>query len=968
MAECNVSLPFQCVKPDCKYSYASWCPTCEKESPRRRTKSETYEPCKRKGKEMKTFTPKKFDKHRGYENMDLEYDSKDLRMMERVRTNLCELPTSYITNNVNKNGEYLDMDYDGFCDRKHYEEKPYKQTNYNGITKCMLVESKVKSKRSPPPNPAKSSLSPPVTSNKSPLCTKPHHHLSQNSILCSKASTSPSSNSPQTLNPPATNQSPLASSPKLGSSPSSSPKYRLENNDIRPIFETCTFFDKQIDPVQIKERYAKELEVLREKLRDLRSNRYNPANPPMTIQNLDVQPKPPAPEVKVIEIVRRPRIDVVDSKSETKRNCRISVKTKGKFAALRSAKLRARTPRTQQSLESDSSDLEGSEKEECDEVNSDVHETSHETGFEKPLVLKTETDSSPPKDSGDAPSWPLRDSLFPNIPPYIKFNRHDDAPNKLPGGGHRFLKWKLSTITPIVVRKTLTNTGFRLVRKSNEWLGTWGKHMKSPMFRTLKSSQKLNHFAGTFQLGRKDRLWRNLHRLMLTHGGKEFGIIPQTYVLPHDLRHLKQQWEFKDGSGGEKWIIKPPASARGVGIKVINKWSQLPKASSLIVQRYIADPYLINGSKFDLRLYVLATSFNPLRIYLYPEGLVRFASVKYSDDDKDLKDRYMHLTNYSINKLSSQYTANEDANSCQGHKWTLSKLWEYMEIKGIDTKELWTNLKHLVIKTMISGESPITQLCGENVQSRYNCYELFGVDVLLDSRLKPWLLEVNISPSLHSTSPLDLHVKGPLVQTLFNLAQFHLPSKLSKTDTCPPCYDPRIYTTTLLKKESTKHNLFSQTEKRQDYLEDILDNLTGDDVRYLTQAEDEFVVKGQFERIFPTSKSYTYLDFMPPRYYNRLFDAWETKYENNRKEGIARLKVLCSKRVHLKIAPATTSSKSSLSTSLGQANVPQPSTEGQSHPDQCQILSAAEKTDDNNDQHLHQQQHPSSRRPSDDNQ
>lgn len=71
-----------------------------------------------------------------------------------------------------------------------------------------------------------------------------------------------------------------------------------------------------------------------------------------------------------------------------------------------------------------------------------------------------------------------------------------------------------------------------------------------------------------------------------------------------------------------------PASARGVGIKVINKWSQLPKNTSLVVQKYISDPYLINGSKFDLRLYVLVTSFNPLRIYLYPDGLARFASGK----------------------------------------------------------------------------------------------------------------------------------------------------------------------------------------------------------------------------------------------------------------------------------------------------------------------------------------------------
>lgn len=104
----------------------------------------------------------------------------------------------------------------------------------------------------------------------------------------------------------------------------------------------------------------------------------------------------------------------------------------------------------------------------------------------------------------------------------------------------------------------------------------------------------------------------------------------------------------------------------------------------------------------------------------------------------------MHLTNYSINKTSTQYTANDDAHSCNGHKWTLTKLWEFMALRGVDTEKLSNKLEQLVIKTLISGEPAIVNLCRENMNSRYNCYELFGIDVLLDQNLTPWLLEVTI--------------------------------------------------------------------------------------------------------------------------------------------------------------------------------------------------------------------------------
>ena len=102
---------------------------------------------------------------------------------------------------------------------------------------------------------------------------------------------------------------------------------------------------------------------------------------------------------------------------------------------------------------------------------------------------------------------------------------------------------------------------------------------------------------------------------------------------------------------GQLWIMKPTASSQGKGIVVLSSVDEVPRGAGLkpqIVQQYIQNPILINGYKFDLRVYVALTSVNPLRLYVYDEGLVRFASEKY--DTSDLKNVFSHLTNYSINK------------------------------------------------------------------------------------------------------------------------------------------------------------------------------------------------------------------------------------------------------------------------------------------------------------------------------
>jgi len=505
-------------------------------------------------------------------------------------------------------------------------------------------------------------------------------------------------------------------------------------------------------------------------------------------------------------------------------------------------------------------------------------------------------------------------SLFSHVPPAINFCQYNEKTETMPAVIQRLLKWRVTNITPLIVKKTVLNSGFKMTKKTVMWNGTWGKHMKSPLFKEIREFQKLNHFPGTFQIGRKDKLWKNFLRLQTKFGKEEFGFIPKTFVLPGETKILKTAFE-KEGVK-KKWIVKPPASARGTGIQVVHKWSQIPTDGPIVVQRYISKPYLINGTKFDMRIYVLVTSFHPLRIYLFQDGLVRFASVQYKTNSATLEDRYMHLTNYSVNKTSSTYTHNEDAGQCQGSKWTIKALWGYLKAQGCDTAALWSRIADLVIKTVVSGESDIVCRTRRNVRSRYTCHELFGFDVILDEKLHPWLLEVNISPSLHSASPLDHSVKGPLISDLLNMVAFNIPDKLSHQQQTTLlndlnlgervsglCLDRRMYTRLLTTEELAKHVRIN-SQSRNDYLTTVLENITPDDLRYLAMYEDEFSRSGGFTCIFPTQESHLYFAFLEkPRYYNKLMDAWETMYGTCRQKGIDRLEALCATKHHLQVPP-----------------------------------------------------------------
>ena len=179
----------------------------------------------------------------------------------------------------------------------------------------------------------------------------------------------------------------------------------------------------------------------------------------------------------------------------------------------------------------------------------------------------------------------------------------------------------------------------------------------------------------------------------------------------------------------------------------LDSGSEKPEIETYVVQRYILKPFLIGGKKFDLRLYALVTSFHPLNVWLYRGGFGRFSNNKYSTSSESIRNSFVHLTNVAIQKNNENYSR-----AC-GTKWDIHSLKLYLYTIYGDEKinQLFYRIEEIIVYSLKSVENVMMQ--------DKRCFELFGYDVLIDYQLKPWLLEVNASPSLAGTNKQDYQFK-----------------------------------------------------------------------------------------------------------------------------------------------------------------------------------------------------------------
>ncbi|XP_023279766.1 tubulin polyglutamylase TTLL11 isoform X2 [Seriola lalandi dorsalis] len=266
-------------------------------------------------------------------------------------------------------------------------------------------------------------------------------------------------------------------------------------------------------------------------------------------------------------------------------------------------------------------------------------------------------------------------------------------------------------------------------------------------------SGQVNKFPGMIEMLRKINLSRAV-RTMQELFPEEYNFYPRSWILPEEYQQFSTQIRMvkeNDATVNPTFIVKPDGGSQGDGIYLIRDPSDLKlmtgsQAKQAVVQEYIQKPLLIDKLKFDIRLYVLIKSLEPLEIYIAKEGLTRFCTEPYQEpSQKNLTHVFMHLTNYSLNVHSGNFVHSDSQST--GSKRTLSSVLYRLAAKGVDIKKI------------------------------------LGFDILLMKNLKPVLLEVNSNPSMriehekevspgvfeYVPSPVDEEVKVGVIRDTLRL-------------------------------------------------------------------------------------------------------------------------------------------------------------------------------------------------------
>ena len=273
------------------------------------------------------------------------------------------------------------------------------------------------------------------------------------------------------------------------------------------------------------------------------------------------------------------------------------------------------------------------------------------------------------------------------------------------------------------------------------------------------SSTIVNYYRGSKELTLKLKMAKLLRNANKGKSTSSFKVksdrwLPSTYGLRPGGHQTDERCYLCNAMDGQSlWIAKPSSGSKGESILITSDFFEVTTIidSQLtpypwIVQKYIEQPLLLDGRKFDIRSWVL---ISPDRsIYVARNGVLRTASTRYTKDNYD--DDLAHLTNHSVQQNGPEFGSHVEGN----------EMW-YSEFRNYLTETTDSKIsfdKHIVPQMdTITAQSlivtyPYLQVPSNGLQS----FQLLGFDFLIDDQFNVWLLEVNGSPMIAEALRTDM--------------------------------------------------------------------------------------------------------------------------------------------------------------------------------------------------------------------
>eukprot|EP00743_Colponemidia_sp_Colp-15_P010963 GILK01012157.1.p1 GENE.GILK01012157.1~~GILK01012157.1.p1 ORF type:complete len:685 (-),score=132.26 GILK01012157.1:143-2197(-) len=329
----------------------------------------------------------------------------------------------------------------------------------------------------------------------------------------------------------------------------------------------------------------------------------------------------------------------------------------------------------------------------------------------------------------------------------------------------------------------------------------WVELRSSIPYRAFKEGKQLvNHIPNSQSLTSKSGLWATVNgfsEVIESTGMRPKHVpeisasvfLPRTFCLltPADILDLLR---FAEDHVESMWIIKPASSNQGRGIKLVSGYPMLCKqvfgntdsasessAESTsqtnttrqgdvrnspllggVVQQYISTPLLINGRKFDIRVYMLIARTKPYLVYFH-SGYCRVAFDPY--DSSNVENRMIHLTNAAVQRNHPKYKTDKT-----DFYWSMESLQEYLTAHDLAPPDFVVNqlknrMKEIELFCFMSAKDTFDKKVGY--------FDLLGIDFFLDNNLNLFLLEVNTNPSIVADVPLLKSIFTNLLNRTFDV-------------------------------------------------------------------------------------------------------------------------------------------------------------------------------------------------------